>query len=312
VYIIVDHTSPTLAITNINDGDLFNFKNLTVRWYSDDNGTIPSSHWVNVDGVGWMKTGSNQYHQFSVPENGEHIVTVKAVDHAGNEVESSVSFFIDTKKPTILSYFPKEEIIPVDTKITVQFSEEMSPGSVEILCPSVPGTTICYGNRAVFSPDTNLNYNTTLNFFIKGKDLAGNELSETSLFFITEDKAWISGIIKIWNEVNPNHLELTINGQYVPFDEETGEFNLCTTSGVHRLKLYHKDKIVSKKWIELEPGETEDLGEISYVPVENNDEKGIPSGFYIFIILALLTFGVLGLMIYVKWFIPKDAIINEE
>jgi hypothetical protein len=98
----------------------------------------------------------------------------------------------------------------------------------------------------------------------------------------------------------------------VEFDRGTGEFNYTCSSGEYVLELYLKDRRVSRKWIDLEPGQTADLGEITYVPDVEVKDKGIPAGFYIFMVLVLLIFAGLGLMIYVKWYMPKDAIIDEE
>lgn len=308
----VDLTTPDLTIDEPLPGSILSSSDVALRWSSVDGGMIPLVHYIQVDEGEMIYVGGNKYFMMEGLKNGIHNVIVTCRDTAGNSIMKGAWFTVDLIDPYISRINPNSSPIPVDVKLVVVFSERMDESSVSIVFNGMTGITYYRNNTGYYTPDEHLKYGTDYIIWINGKDLAGNPLISDFYEFTTEDKAWITGKLKLWNEVDPAHLELTIDGIYVPFDNDMGDFNFTTTSGFHKLKLYHKEKLVAEKWMDLEPGETADLGEISYVPVDNNEGKRIPHGFYIFIILALLIFGILGLMIYVKWFIHKDAIINEE
>ncbi|RLI99161.1 MAG: hypothetical protein DRP08_07515, partial [Candidatus Aenigmatarchaeota archaeon] len=99
----------------------------------------------------------------------------------GNTPEASKSSGVDTTPPTIIANSPTGENVSIDTTISVTFSEAMNKTSAEgafSISPSVSGSFSWDGNKMIFTPDSNLAYNTTYtaNISTSAKDLAGNNL----------------------------------------------------------------------------------------------------------------------------------------
>ncbi|HHF53439.1 MAG TPA: DUF5123 domain-containing protein, partial [candidate division WOR-3 bacterium] len=99
----------------------------------------------------------------------------------GNTPEASKSSGVDTTPPTITASSPTGENVSIDTTISVTFSEAMNKTSAEgafSISPSVSGSFSWDGNKMIFTPDSNLAYNTTytVNISTSAEDLAGNNL----------------------------------------------------------------------------------------------------------------------------------------
>ncbi|MBU4189646.1 MAG: Ig-like domain-containing protein, partial [Candidatus Thermoplasmatota archaeon] len=97
--------------------------------------------------------------------------------------------------PVIISHSPMGDNVSVNTSITVTFNETMNKTSVEnafLVSPVVDGDFTWNSNNLIFTPLTNLSYNTTYNVTIttNAKDVAGNHLeSNYSWEFITEKES---------------------------------------------------------------------------------------------------------------------------
>ena len=92
-----------------------------------------------------------------------------------------VSFIIDTTPPTVIDHTPTGTDVPVITTINVTFSEPMNKSSVQSafsISPPVSGSFSWSGNKMIFTPYSDLVYNTTYNVIIGtgAMDLACNHL----------------------------------------------------------------------------------------------------------------------------------------
>ena len=93
----------------------------------------------------------------------------------------------DTTPPTIIESTPTGENVPVTTEITVTFSEPMNKESVEsasYIYPEVSGELYWKDNTLVFTPGSDLDYDTRYVIGIEGgdggaMDLAGNIMVES-------------------------------------------------------------------------------------------------------------------------------------
>ena len=99
---------------------------------------------------------------------------------------SNTNFIIspgsDTSRPTVIGSTPTGINVPVNTQITVTFSEAMNQSSVRSNFSTNPHTTGSFswsGNNITYIPGLNLTYNTTYSVKIGtgAKDLAGNNMS---------------------------------------------------------------------------------------------------------------------------------------
>jgi PKD repeat protein len=93
----------------------------------------------------------------------------------------------DTTPPAVIESTPIGENVPVTTEITVTFSEPMNKESVEsasYIYPEVPSELYWEDNTLIFTPSSNLNYDTRYVAGIEGgdwgaMDLAGNIMVES-------------------------------------------------------------------------------------------------------------------------------------
>ena len=96
----------------------------------------------------------------------------------------------DITPPTIIEYTPTGTDVAIETAITVKFNEPMNKTSVESafsIAPSTTGSVSWEGNKFVFTPDNNLNYNTeyTIKIGTNATDLMNNQISTAFLWQFT-------------------------------------------------------------------------------------------------------------------------------
>ena len=111
-----------------------------------------------------------------------------AKDLAGNNLISNYSWeftttsTIDTTPPTIVEVSPKDKDVPIDSTISITFSESMLKSETESafsISPKVNGTLQWVGETLVFTPDSLLKLDTEYNVTIStnATDLVGNKLA---------------------------------------------------------------------------------------------------------------------------------------
>jgi parallel beta-helix repeat protein len=152
------------------NGD-FHLKSTAGRWNGSD--------WVNdSESSPCIDVGDPNSSCIYEPEPNGGIINMGAY---GNTVEASKFPGEDTTPPTITAYSPIGTGVSADTAITVTFSEAMNQSSVEgaySVSPSVSGSFSWNGDKMIFTPSSNLNYETayTVTIGTEAKDLAGNNL----------------------------------------------------------------------------------------------------------------------------------------
>ncbi|MEA1944335.1 MAG: Ig-like domain-containing protein, partial [Euryarchaeota archaeon] len=125
--------------------------------------------------------------------NTTHHVTIGtgAMDLAGNSLEAPFNWeFATAPPPTVTANTPTGAGVSVSTAITVTFSKAMNQASAEgafAMDPSVTGSFSWYGDMMVFTPDANLECNTTHHLTIGtgAMDLAGNPLEDPFIWEFT-------------------------------------------------------------------------------------------------------------------------------
>lgn len=94
--LIVDLVPPALWITSPSVGYKVESSKLTVTWIGSDADSGIDHYELKLDEEAWINVGNNTSYNFTELDDGSHTVYVKAVDKAGNSVEDSVSFTVDT------------------------------------------------------------------------------------------------------------------------------------------------------------------------------------------------------------------------
>ena len=180
-----DITTPTVEITSPGADALLSSSSVTVQWSGSDEWSGVAYYLVRIDKVMWINVGTDTEHTFTGLEDGEHLVEVRATDRVGFLNITNSTFTIDTTPPEVTSHTPDGTSVPVNTAITVTFSEPMNKSSVSISIVGVSGTLSWAGDTAVFTLAENLAENTTYSVTVTGNDPAGNALIPYSWRFTT-------------------------------------------------------------------------------------------------------------------------------
>ena len=109
IEINIDDSPPQIDIENPKEEEKLDRKDVNVSW--DANGILSEiSHYKVRLGYGaWLDVEENRSsYIFENLDDGNHSVTVKAVDEVGNEAEKSVNFTVDTVPPEIEIKTPEE------------------------------------------------------------------------------------------------------------------------------------------------------------------------------------------------------------
>ena len=176
-----DHLFNVRIISPVDDS-YSNTRSNEIHWLTDPAGMTVE---YSIDGVNWIDADGATSYTWSVPSDGAHTFHMRAVDRAGNMVERSVTFTVDTVAPTVVSRTPSGNDASTQTAIIVEFSKAMNKSSVSITVDGVSGTISWDGNIATFAPSSGLKENTEYTVVVNGKDIAGNDLEETTWTFRT-------------------------------------------------------------------------------------------------------------------------------
>jgi len=144
-------------------------------------------------------TGVNLYDPYVIDtaswNDGDHQLTVRALDKAENLIVRLYGISIDGNGPSITSTTPSDnsDEIPLNTTIAVLFNEPMNTTSVENSLQFSPliGTAVYEWNLdntlLTIIPSSNLSLNTTytLSILIDAKDVAGNPMASAFTWSFT-------------------------------------------------------------------------------------------------------------------------------
>jgi hypothetical protein len=92
--IIIDRTPPTVSISSPTADKNIKASNLTVRWAMSDMGSGVSIVQISVDHGAFRSIGTNRTWELTDLAKGEHNVTIRVSDAAGNHRDVSVSFTV--------------------------------------------------------------------------------------------------------------------------------------------------------------------------------------------------------------------------
>lgn len=93
--IVLDTTCPTITLTKSN-GTIFSTGSPTIEWTSEDTLTGVHGYEYSVDGGAFTSCGNVSSVILTGLTDGNHAVTVRAIDEAGNIIEDTLTFVVDT------------------------------------------------------------------------------------------------------------------------------------------------------------------------------------------------------------------------
>jgi hypothetical protein len=185
VSVVVDLTAPLIIFGHPQQTDPIQHINDTVinaTWMIFDLSPIVMIE-VAINGS-YVDIGSLNYHEFADVTAGQHQISVRATDSAGNVGTGHVDFVVDRTAPTVVSHTPASgAIVLPNAVVKVNFSEAMNQTSV--LFTGITGTKTwnTAGNEVTLT-HADLTYATLYNLVVSGKDLAGNAVSASWSFSV--------------------------------------------------------------------------------------------------------------------------------
>ena len=99
-FYVPDVDAPTVIITSPMVGAWYNTTGLNITWTAVDEGTGIANMSISIDGGAWIDV-TNYYYELTSLADGQHNVTVRAYDNAGNDREVSKMFNIETALPSV-------------------------------------------------------------------------------------------------------------------------------------------------------------------------------------------------------------------
>jgi len=212
----------------------------------------------------------------------------------GSVVSPSFEVVPDGTPPTVVEFSPTGEEVPINSTITVRFSEDMLEESVDISVDDISGEVIGGGSVYHFIPDENLSFGETYHVNVTGKDIARNQLEEEYLYwsFTTTLAAWIRGRV-IYADGEP------IDGAVVTSDQgdqnttdSDGRFEIGVRPGSRTIRVNKEGYFEEVIEVELESGEDKDLGVIE---MEKEERGGMFSRWFWPLMLFALVMIILGI-----------------
>ncbi len=113
----VDTVDPTVSVTAPANGYYSASTIVTVDWTGSDSGSGIAGYQYRIDGQGWTAIAGITTYSFSALSQGDHTVDVRSVDRAGNDLETSVTFNVDTVTPNVGITVPMEGLITNATTV---------------------------------------------------------------------------------------------------------------------------------------------------------------------------------------------------
>jgi hypothetical protein len=181
----VDITEPAVSIVTPVNGRTYG-PTMIAAWSGMDADSGSIKYKVRLDQKAWVNMDWETSLEFENLNSGEHKVTVKAEDFAGNTLVVKRSFNVDATSPKITSKTPVGQGNSVDLRVHITFSEEMRKDSVEVTIEGFSGTMVWLGNALIYTPDKRLDYSTKYDVLVTGMDLYNNSIGDYQWDFQTE------------------------------------------------------------------------------------------------------------------------------
>jgi hypothetical protein len=96
VITVVDHTKPLVSITSPSDEDTVHDSDIMVSWTMTDASSGVDDVSISIDGGAFASVGATTSREIRNLEDGDHTITVRVTDRAGNSEEVSVDFVVSS------------------------------------------------------------------------------------------------------------------------------------------------------------------------------------------------------------------------
>jgi len=118
----VDTTSPTVEITSPTSGSIYNTSDISVVWSGSDTTSGIDHYEIKLDSNNWINVGTNTTYTFINVPDGNHQISVKVVDKAGNTAVDAINVIIDKTPPTLEIISPTNGTILSNQTVTIKWN----------------------------------------------------------------------------------------------------------------------------------------------------------------------------------------------
>ncbi|MDD1755338.1 MAG: right-handed parallel beta-helix repeat-containing protein [Methanomassiliicoccales archaeon] len=277
VNMLVDLSAPSMVITSPANLAHLASRTVTVNFDITDTLSGVKEIWIKLgSSADWTSIGTDSSYTFTTATDTSgtpYTFLVKAQDNVGNEASVEVQFFVDTVAPSMSSHVPATGANGVlrNAQITVDFSEEMLPGSVSVaLNPSISGTYLWNSahTQVIFTPSANMAFGTVYTATVAGTDLAGNALSGTNSWSFTSI-GHVTGVVKDKNGNPISGANVSFGGDLWTLSDENGNVAIDVPLGTYNVTISAPgQKDLVRNDVVVGSGTTE-LGDLGMTPVDD-------------------------------------------
>ncbi|MHA1616838.1 MAG: Ig-like domain-containing protein [Candidatus Njordarchaeales archaeon] len=122
ILVTVDEEIPKVTITQPLNNTITNETSITIRWSGTDEYSGIHHYELSIDNGSWINVGSNTSYTAENLSYGQHIICVKAIDHAGNVNISSIYIIIDYVPPEIMIISPTNNSYLATSEVNISWS----------------------------------------------------------------------------------------------------------------------------------------------------------------------------------------------
>jgi hypothetical protein len=303
--VTVDITPPSIDLDGIPSGPVRGGDETNITWSLSDSGSGLDRAFMTIDGSNRQSIGPLGSMALDRVGEGTHTLTLTAQDLAGNVATEIVEFTIDMTDPELLDTGPKERISDRWQELSFIFSESMDPLTTTIDTDDLLGRVEWTGPRAVFIPASPIPIGDPVNFLVRGRDLAGNQMIPRTVTFWTVNEGYLTGrVLTPGGEPVSGIRVILDNGRFVETDRE-GRFNITSPLGDRKItfKGEGKDQRVRSAWVD--PGTTTDMGVVQ-MDKAGSDPIISSSTMVTILSVSIVTLSLIGAIAYLVVTLRKE------
>ncbi len=254
---------------------------------ADDVSGVAAIHY-RINGGAWSLYGPS----IVLSGGSVNILEYNATDIAGNaELTHTLIVKIGTSAPELITRSPEGSSAPITSTVSAGFSGAMDQANTSLLVNGVTGTISWTGNKMVFTPNTNLSYNTT--FAATVTTLTDNVLYANSWSFSTiAGKGTLTGLV-VGPDGKPVAGATVLLGDQNTTTDSSGRYVLNATQGDYTLTIKAPGMADQTKQVTILPDLSTDSGTIGL-----SKAPGIDMWVWVLAILAIVIVLIAAFVVY--------------
>lgn len=182
ITIYIDLTRPTVDLIHPSEGMILTDTRVNLTWSGNGGLTGISGYMVSIDGGNFTDAGVKEYMMVEYLSQGEHTITVKATDLAGNWNMTSVSFTVNSSMEAVDITYPSDGSYIGQTSFDARWNLNGMVHPVRFVQFKMDADNYTYamdGTAAVLGLDEGLH-----TMVVKVTDILGNTMMATSTFTV--------------------------------------------------------------------------------------------------------------------------------